>query len=232
MPNRTPIPTSPFPSFVAFVAQTLTSCDYRLHPEEQALLSSRATPKRVREFTLGRAAVQLALRRLLAVEPGPVLPGERGEPLWPAGVVGTLSHSHDLAVAAVARRTDCAGLGLDLQGPTSVDLVRLAPKVCLPAELAWIEKQPGSTADTLKLIFSAKESVYKALSGERWSFHDLLLQPGSEPHTLTGRLQRALPPHFPTDTELTIGWRIEGEYLLTFLVLPNPVAQTPPPLLH
>lgn len=211
---------SPFPSFVAFASQAAETCDYRLPPEEQALLAPRATPKRVREFTLGRAAAHLALQRLLAVEPGPFLQGERGEPLWPTGVVGAISHSHDLAVAAVARQTDCAGLGLDLQGPTTVDLRRIAHKICLPAELEWSEAYPGSTADTLKLIFSAKESVFKALSGERWSFHDLLLQPGTESHTLTGRLQRALPPHFPTDTEMTIGWRTEGTYLLTYLVLP------------
>ncbi|HPM76001.1 MAG TPA: 4'-phosphopantetheinyl transferase superfamily protein [bacterium] len=211
---------SPFPPFVAFAVQNAESCNYRLHPDEEALLSPRATPKRIHEFTLGRAAAQLALRRLLAVEPEPVSAGERGEPRWPASVVGAISHSHDLAVAAVARRIDCTVIGLDLQGPTRVDLQRIAPKICLPAELALILAQPGPAAERIKLWFSAKESLIKALPRLCLSFHDLALQPGPAPHTLTGRLQRALGSDFPAEAEWTVGWRNEGKYILTYFTLP------------
>lgn len=213
---------SPFPSFVAFAAQSEARLDYLLPPEEAALLNPQAVAKRQLEFRLGRAAANKALSTLLKASPDPVLQGIRGEPLWPRGVVGAISHSHRLAVAAVAWQTDCAGIGLDIEGPSRADLKKMAAKLFLPEELAWAGAAPLEIDSRLKLLFSAKESAYKAFAGREQGaldFRDLLLLPGHEPRRLMGRLQRAIPPYFDTGFEFEIGFADCSPYLFTHVYL-------------
>ena len=50
--------------------------------------------------------------------------GPAGAPVWPAGIVGSLSHDSRVAVAAVGMRADVGALGIDVE-----------PAECLPSEL-------------------------------------------------------------------------------------------------
>jgi 4'-phosphopantetheinyl transferase EntD len=130
----------------------------RLLPEEAALLG-RAVEKRVREFTLGRHHARMALRRLGAAEI-PILRGERHEPLWPAGIVGSITHCPGYCAAAVARADDLLALGIDAEtdAPLPEGVARM---VLVEEERTWLATAPpGVHWD--RLIFSAKESVYKA----------------------------------------------------------------------
>ena len=45
----------------------------------------------------------------------PVLAGRAGEPRWPAGVTGSITHCAGYRACAVARTTDLAGLGIDAE---------------------------------------------------------------------------------------------------------------------
>ena len=91
-----------FPAGVVAVTATSKMLHGILYPEEAASIK-RAVPKRWREFTAGRLCAREALRRL-GIERHPILVGEHREPLWPSGVVGTLSHCDDCYGAAVAFR--------------------------------------------------------------------------------------------------------------------------------
>ena len=79
----------------------------RLFPEEEALVA-RSVDKRRREFTTARRCAREALARL-GVPPAPILPGERGAPRWPAGVVGSMTHCAGYRAAAVARPAPTCG---------------------------------------------------------------------------------------------------------------------------
>ena len=140
-----------------------------LFPEEEALLA-RAMDKRRREFTTARHCARTALGRL-GVPPAPLLPGVKGAPQWPAGVVGSITHCDGYRAAAVARDQDVVTLGLDAEpaGPLPDGVLRL---VSSEGERAWLRDFAQARPDVCwdRLLFSAKESVYKAwfpLAG-RW----------------------------------------------------------------
>jgi 4'-phosphopantetheinyl transferase EntD len=112
-------------------------------------------------FVGGRLALHAAAEQIGA-RPGPVLPDERGAPVLPQGIVGSVSHKRELAAAMVAR--DATGtLGVDLEdyGPPRL---AIAPKVLTPEEVAEIEPLPEDRRwFALLLRFSIKEAIYKAL---------------------------------------------------------------------
>jgi 4'-phosphopantetheinyl transferase EntD len=140
-----------------------------LFPEEEAVIG-RAVEKRRREFTTARACARAALARL-GQPPVAILPGERGSPGWPPGIVGSITHCAGYRAAAVARATEVLAIGLDAEPdqplPGGVlDAVSLAAERASLADLA--RSAPGPNWD--RMLFCAKESVYKAwfpLTG-RW----------------------------------------------------------------
>ncbi|WP_329181043.1 MULTISPECIES: 4'-phosphopantetheinyl transferase family protein [unclassified Streptomyces] len=134
-----------------------------LHPEETAAVA-RAVVKRQREYTAGRACARDALARLGA-PPGPVLrDAKRGAPLWPDGVVGSITHCEGYRAAAVARTSDLLTLGIDAEPHDRLPEGVLDAIVATDAEraalTALMESAPRTHWD--RLLFSAKETVYKA----------------------------------------------------------------------
>lgn len=131
------------------------------HPEE-AVFVRNAIAKRKREFAAGRSCARKALG-ILGVEPRPVLVGRHREPLWPPGVVGSLTHCAGYCAAAVARAERFAGLGIDAEPSDPLD-PKLIAMVSTPDEIEWVRRhEPPPHGDWHKLIFSAKESVYKCI---------------------------------------------------------------------
>lgn len=133
----------------------------RLWPEESALCA-QAVEKRRREFGAGRTLA----RRALAELGGPDLailtrPGSRA-PAWPAGFIGSISHTSDYAVAAVARLGDLAGIGVDVEDWRRLGQ-HLEPRILtareLDRELAGLEADARRVV--VAILFSAKEAFYK-----------------------------------------------------------------------
>lgn len=152
-----------------FDADVITQAtDYReqhteLYPAEAECLGD-AHPKRVREFRAGRHCARLALRRL-GVIGVPLLRGKDRAPIWPPSITGSLTHTHrrdrGFCAVVVARDTAYRALGIDAEfdDPLGKGLWRL---VLLPSERTFVEGLPeAKQGRTAKLIFSAKECVYK-----------------------------------------------------------------------
>jgi 4'-phosphopantetheinyl transferase EntD len=135
-----------------------------LLPAEAAAIAT-AGRKRQAEFGAGRAVAHAALGEL-GIPAGPVLPGRAGEPLWPTGVVGSLTHCAGYRACAVARDTDLAAIGIDAE-PSRALPDRVLAAVAGDAERSRIADlcaaDPGVPWDLL--LFCAKESVYKAWFG-------------------------------------------------------------------
>jgi 4'-phosphopantetheinyl transferase EntD len=147
------------PSWVATVAAFGDDPADWLWPTEADLVA-RSVESRVREFTSGRTCARRALA-LLGIESGPILSGAQREALWPETVVGSITHCDGYRAAAVGRRDKGLAIGIDAEvdSPLPAGLLEL---VAGERENAWIGRQPCPEGWG-RLLFSAKESVYKAL---------------------------------------------------------------------
>jgi len=133
-----------------------------LYPEEAALVS-KAVAKRRDEFATVRACAREALGRL-GHRPAPILPGERGAPQWPDGVVGSMTHCLGYRAAALAHATDVVTIGLDAEPNEPLPAGGVAAAVMHAHEIAHVAELTAHRPDVGwgRLVFSAKESVYKA----------------------------------------------------------------------
>ena len=130
-----------------------------IDPEEERFLSPRACAKKKTEFVLGRAAVGYALREL--GEYGHVLRGDAGEPIWPEGMSGSITHCWPWAAALVVRSWMPLAVGIDLESLEKVARSDISSVICTAGELDWA-RHGVSFNERLAMIFSAKEAVYKA----------------------------------------------------------------------
>jgi 4'-phosphopantetheinyl transferase EntD len=146
------------PKEVACVALRGDDPDAELLSEEQVQLG-RAVESRIREFATARSCARRALA-ILGLPPGPIFRGSKREPLWPDGVVGSITHCRGYRAAAVALAKDIITIGIDAE-PDEVLPDGVAQRVLVTEERVWLaHAPPGVHWD--RLIFSAKESVYKA----------------------------------------------------------------------
>ncbi len=159
------------------VFETGEDLDQALYPEEEKVVA-KAVEKRRREFTTARACAREALERLGL--PRQAIPsGARGEPLWPEGVVGSITHCEGYRACAVAWARDLLAVGVDAE-PNRPLPDGLLGDIALPEEREQLNRlareAPGTHWD--RLLFSAKESIYKVWFplAERWlGFEDALV---------------------------------------------------------
>ncbi|WP_370423209.1 4'-phosphopantetheinyl transferase [Streptomyces sp. QH1-20] len=161
--------------------------DVHLYPQEADIVA-RAVDKRRREFATVRLCARTALAGL-GIAPGPILRGDRGAPVWPEGIVGSMTHCDGYRAAAVARNTAVASVGIDAEphAPLPAGVEKL---VALPEERRTLDRlsvsHPAVAWD--RLLFSAKESTYKTwfpLTGRWLDFPDCVITPDPEDGTFT-----------------------------------------------
>jgi len=190
---------------------------------EEEPLVARAVDKRRREFAAGRACARRALEQL-GLPASPILAGPRREPLWPPGVVGAITHCRGYCAAAVARTADVRSLGIDaeVRAPLPHGVAEL---VCTDAERRWTAALPGGHWGTL--VFSAKESVYKAWYpvAQRWlGYEDADLTVDPERGCFSARILLAgaedVFPWNPLSGRFAVG----DERLFTAVVVPAGVS--------
>jgi 4'-phosphopantetheinyl transferase EntD len=146
-----------------------TSFTYRGNFPELA----SASPKRRREFRLGRFHAQRALASI-GVEGAVVGRGSDRAPLWPSGVVGSITHCEAYCAAVVAPEARMLAIGLDLETADAMEpgLWRMIAGVDeLEAAAAAAALPLGEAA---KLLFSIKEAFYKAYWPVAGRFVDFL----------------------------------------------------------
>lgn len=139
----------------------------------------RATPERKRQYVAGRYCADYAIERLRPSATRPAIGrGPAGEPQWPAGLTGSVTHTDGLASAAVARLTDVRSIGIDSEMRVDrwrAERIRLL--VMLPEEHA-VGGRAIDEATRVTLVFSAKESIFKCLYpvvGRRFYYEDALI---------------------------------------------------------
>jgi 4'-phosphopantetheinyl transferase EntD len=126
-------------------------------PEEEPLIA-KSVAKRRNEFITVRYCARQALGEL-GVPPVPILKGDKGEPSWPDGVVGSLTHCEGYRGAAVGRQDEVRSVGIDAE-PHDVLPKGVLDAISLPAERTGLQAlPPGLHWD--RILFCAKEATYK-----------------------------------------------------------------------
>jgi 4'-phosphopantetheinyl transferase EntD len=193
-----------------------------LHSLEEQILGPRAVERRRVYFSMGRAAARDALAEL-GIYGVAIGRGASGEPLWPDGIVGAISHAGDLAIAVVGQQSDYAGLGIDIEQLSRGLTARAARLVCTPAEMEWVNPEADSTR--LTMLFSAKEAVFKALfpiEGVWLGFGDAELTWHPERRAFEARLLKTAGAAHPRDAVLEVRCSVVGgDVLSTTYALPG-----------
>ncbi|MFC7369544.1 MULTISPECIES: 4'-phosphopantetheinyl transferase family protein [Vreelandella] len=127
-----------------------------LFPEEEVSIVGADT-KRLMEFAAGRSAAHAVLKKL-DVPLSAILMGKGRAPVWPAGIVGSLSHTTDACLGVAARAHHTQAIGIDIESLAPLE-GSLHPDIATPEELACIDQPPELAA---LQIFSMKEAAYKA----------------------------------------------------------------------
>jgi 4'-phosphopantetheinyl transferase EntD len=216
------------PDVVASVEAFDDPPDAVLYPGEAEVIS-RAVDKRRREFRTVRHCARQALRQL-GLPPVSVLPGERGEPQWPPGVVGSMTHCGGYRAAAVARSCDLRTLGIDAE-PHQPLPAGVLNTIALDEERNNLSELAAADSATCwdRILFCAKEAVYKAWFPltRRWlGFEDahVTINPGTidpahgtfsahllvDGSTITGKALTHVNGH----------WLRTNELLITAIALP------------
>lgn len=220
------------PMLAAIVPAGVAVCEVLVDPPTAVLFPAEqaevvhAVAKRRREYATGRWCARTALAAL-GVAPVAIPAGERGEPRWPAGLVGSITHCDGYRAAAVARGGTLRGIGIDAE-PHDRLPDGVLDLVTGPAERDRLESLgrggPGQHWD--RLLFSAKESVYKAWFplARRWldfTDADLTIDPGSG--SFTARLAVAGPLVDGTELSVLTGrWLIRADLVITAVTVPAP----------
>lgn len=192
-------------------------------PEEEPLIA-RSVAKRRNEFITARHCARLALQQL-GQQPVPILKGEKGEPCWPAGIVGSLTHTQSFRGAVVGRQSAVRSVGIDAEPhdvlPDGVlDAVTIAEErheiAALPDGLHWD-----------RILFCAKEATYKAWFPltRRWlGFEDAHVVFDVDPAGTTGEFVSKIMVDGaalsgPPLTALRGRWSVDRGLVLTAILL-------------
>ncbi|UFR05208.1 4'-phosphopantetheinyl transferase superfamily protein [Streptomyces sp. Go40/10] len=133
-----------------------------LLPEEEIASSSMSRERRLK-FAAVRTCAREGLRRL-GVSTAPILRGPSGEPVWPSGIVGSMTHCTGYHAAAVAPSDEVAAIGIDAEANRPLRYREMLGLITTAEERAWIAEMESAYPEVswARLVFTAKESVFKA----------------------------------------------------------------------
>lgn len=189
--------------------------------EEESAIAT-AVKSRRREFSIGRACARAALSKL-GFPPSAIPTGPHREPLWPSGIVGSITHCAGFYGAAVALQKDCVALGIDAEVDEEL------PSGVLSLISVDEERYSIATASRRlnwgRLLFSAKESIFKAwfpLTGEWLGFEDAVVTIIPDDESFVAQLPHTLVPGTDCPSELRGRFLIAKGLILTAVSIPAP----------
>jgi enterobactin synthetase component D len=136
---------------------------------------NHAAKRRIDTFVAGRICARRALTTLnlpILASAADIPMGRDRAPVWPANIVGSISHTDTDALCVVAQRQHISFLGVDVENILpEAECSPLKKSIANPHEFALLgSDHPPATA--FALLFSAKEAIYKAIFPEVQRFID------------------------------------------------------------
>ena len=207
-----------FSSSVAIAETRNTNIDASfLSPPERTYLEN-VSQNRKREFIAGRFCAHEAMM-LASMPPENIHIGGKGEPIWPSNIVGSITHSHGYAAAAVARKSDIISVGLDAEIDEPLSSKALQ-RISNHQEEEWAKTVGGALVQHPgKVLFSAKEATYKAwypITHEWLGFKEALINFHDQGNTFTVRILKNGPIR-----EMHGKFTIRNDVILTAIEIPS-----------
>ncbi|WJG11198.1 4'-phosphopantetheinyl transferase superfamily protein [Aliiglaciecola sp. LCG003] len=206
-------------------------CDFFVQHYQQHLFSlyqvdfpsslKNAVPKRQAEYLAGRYAAKQVLKNKGAIFTGVKIGADRS-PVWPRGIIGSISHNHSTAVCAAAFTKEVQCLGIDLEDWISPSVVKeIKSGVVKPDEEKLLHASSLGFDKAFTLAFSAKESLFKALYPLVGYYFDFdaaqLIEINESENKLSMTLRKDLTPDLPAGTCLNGYYCWNAERVLTLI---------------
>lgn len=156
-----------------FLYSNVDKPDFIQHQISYPSCLDTAVSKRKAEYLAGRLCAKKLLKCLkISTSSTQLPPREDRLPDWPEGLLGSISHTHACAVVGVAQRAQYGNLGLDVEFIMENDVAKsIVSQIATPQELSLLTEHLSFSVQ-VTLIFSIKESIYKALYPEVNRFFD------------------------------------------------------------
>ena len=138
---------------------------------------SKWVPQRQAQFLVGRLAAKKALTsHKVSPLDTQIGIGDHREPIWPSGYIGSISHSGQISIACVEQRqTARSSIGIDLQNNIDEAMQeKISSTILTDKDHFTVKKGVANLSESqlFTLIFSAKESVFKALFDDVGEYFD------------------------------------------------------------
>lgn len=187
----------------------------------EAASVANAVARRRLEFAVGRTCARNAIASLGHTKVA-LLRGENRMPVWPADLVGSITHTDTWAAAAVARREDgFTAIGIDLE-PSNELSADLWTSVCSSDEQAAVARIDGMTPGlAAHLVFCMKEAAFKCqfpISGAMLEFTDLAIDVGADGGTFSATFRKSVAP-FKVDDRLMGKFAVTHDHIASAVVI-------------
>ncbi|MDJ0994007.1 MAG: 4'-phosphopantetheinyl transferase superfamily protein [Dinoroseobacter sp.] len=181
-----------------------------------------AVLKRKSEFLAGRIQAQRAFSLLGSTETHVEI-GPHRQPIWPLGFNGSISHSDRSAVALVAALPNLL-IGVDIEKLIPQHVAEsIAQQILSPRESRLIAASRKDYYRNLTIVYSAKETLFKALypwCGNFLGFEDLELSGPPKDKSVSMRINSEITIDPVQVTDFQVHWRLTGGQVTTWLIQP------------
>lgn len=188
-----------------------------------------AVAKRRCEYLAGRLLYKQLLQQTGQAYQ-PLLSSDCGAPLWPTGLTGSISHTDGIAICCLCPLTDYRSVGIDVENHlTAQTCTDIEQMILQPNEKQYLQQWPESDYTRLvSLVFSAKESLYKALFpdvGRFFGFEDAaIISIAQDSQQFTLRLNTRLNQLHDAGQEYHGHYRWQNEQVISLITLaPQPL---------
>ncbi len=149
---------------------------------------------------------------------------ENGAPLPSFGHNWSISHKPEYVTGVVSKKP----IGIDLEKSDRKVSFGISRHICTPSELDWVKQDEAGADSRLKMIFSSKESIYKALypiEKVELGFMDANLIWDPLLNIFRGKLLRSAGKGYPSGLDLIVGCKIIDGFIFSYMSLPSDFIQ-------
>ena len=189
---------------------------------EHPLKIAQARVKRKNEYLCGRVLAQAVLNHHFGLDQ-PITSMHEHLPIWPTHVLGSISHSQNKLIVALSNNANY--LGIDIEHWVTSEFARESAHLVLTASEfdSWKSKAAEffDFARYVSLIFSVKESLYKAVYPTAKQYIDFLeasiVDINFENQTLTLTFLPEIQQRYQLLEHYDGGWTIEQDHIMTWV---------------